>query len=83
VKALTIKADGLGTWEGLGQFGTLGNFKTSTNQPTSQTTKPQTNQLTNLSAGQTCNRYALANRSGIFHLRPVESGLRWTRPPPR
>ena len=50
------------------------------NQPDNQTPNQPTDHSVNRPNFQT--PHALANRSGIFHLRPVESGLRWTRPPP-
>ncbi len=75
VGALTIRANGLGTWgdlDGLGHWGTSGVW--SDNRPTCQSAGHQINPTN--PTGHSVNRlnfqtqYALANRSGIFHLRP-------------
>ncbi|MEK7523326.1 MAG: hypothetical protein AAB569_07080 [Patescibacteria group bacterium] len=62
---------------------TLGELQ-AFNQPVNQSDSQTPNQPTGHSVSRPNFQtpHALANRSGIFHLRPVESGLRWTRPPP-
>ena len=70
VGALTIRADGLRTW---GDLDCLGHWGTSSFQPTSQTVRQPNPKPTDWPFCQPASlstTTALANRSGIFHLRP-------------